>query len=561
MQLCTHCGSEYADEVSFCLRDGARLGGQPAPPGADALGVGSVLVGQLELREACGSGAMGTVFRAWQSQMEREVAVKLLRRELLATPGLVRRFYREARAAARLSHPNIVVVHAIGETTQRLPFIVMEYVAGESLARLCQQQGALPVARALAIARQIASALVEAHGHEIVHRDLKPANILLQRRGSGGDCVKVVDFGIAKIVCDGDESQLTQTGAIFGTPHYLAPEQAAGADVDARADLYALGVILFLMLTGSLPFPNPNGMEVLLQHLQQPPPRPRDLAPHLSAELEALVLRALCKERAQRWPTAAALHDALLALETGGATAAAPAAPRAIPALAPSPTDPRRITLRRSTWGASLVLAAALGVTVGALAIRVIGRTALAPATSRTARAAPPLETTAAAALPPAPGAPDGVGGPDERRVGAEDAHRLGTPAPAPQPAASSPQTGHPPAPGARRRHPRTAPPAALARAARGSARSAALAAVLPTTPPAVPPPLPRPALPTALPTALPSAPDAGGPRSAPPLTVGPLGPDPAGTAPPPPVEPVIDPPPQTSPGAAEAADDEAQRF
>jgi hypothetical protein len=404
VRACASCGSEYAEDLSFCPRDGTPLPSLLAQ--APAARVGSVLAGQIELREPCGTGSMGTVFRAWQSTMERDVAVKVLRRELLATPTLVRRFYREARAAARLSHPNIVVVHALGETAEQLPFIVMEYVAGESLAQLCQQQGALPVPRALGIARQIASALVEAHEHDVVHRDLKPANILLQRRSSGGDCVKVVDFGIAKIVsdgaCDGEQSQLTQTGAIFGTPHYLAPEQAAGADVDGRADLYALGVILFLMLTGRLPFPNPNGLEVLVQQLQEPPPRPRDLAPHLSAELEALVLRALRKDRAQRWPTAAALHEALLALE-GDAAAAAGGRDglRSTSALAPPIVGPRAAVAggpqceggvrcergvpatlvpwggRRSTWAGSLVLAAALGATAGALTIRALGQASI----------------------------------------------------------------------------------------------------------------------------------------------------------------------------------------
>lgn len=387
-RVCPGCGGRYAEDVSYCPFDGKPLllPGLPTPP--DLPRVGAVLAGQLELREVCGTGSMGTVFRAWQRSMERNVAVKILRRDLLATATLVRRFYREARAAARLAHPNIVVVHSVGETVEQLPFIVMEYVAGESLAQLCDQRGALPVGRALGIARQIASALVEAHEHEVVHRDLKPANILLQRRRSGGDVVKVVDFGIAKLACEEDTSQLTQTGAIFGTPHFLAPEQAAGVPVDARADFYALGVMLFLMLTGRLPFPNPNGMEVLLQHLHDPPPRPRELAPHLTPELEALVLRALAKDPQQRWPTAVALHDALLALEPGAALAleesgrstepsagsnAGRSGGDAIDDAAGASYDLSRPWVSRSTWLGSLVLAAALGATAGALAIRAMG--------------------------------------------------------------------------------------------------------------------------------------------------------------------------------------------
>src|SRR5581483_3625326 len=234
--------------------------------------------------------AMGTVYRAYQRTMDRVVAVKILRRELLKEPEVVRRFLREARAAAKLQHPNIVTVHLVGETDDGVPFLVMEHVDGVSLEMICEAQGAQPASRVVALGRQIASALAEAHAVGIIHRDLKPANILVTDRSRTPDQVKVLDFGIAKIVQGADQSLVTRDGVIFGTPHYIAPEQAAGGDIDQRADLYSLGVILFRLSTGRLPFEGSQGMQVVLKHLREAPPRPRQIAPEMPPALEQLIL-------------------------------------------------------------------------------------------------------------------------------------------------------------------------------------------------------------------------------------------------------------------------------
>ncbi len=297
---CTHCRRQYPGEVHFCPVDGFA-----AVPVGDPY-LGRQLMGQFQLVAACGRGATGTVYRAMQSSMDRQVAVKVLSSELLTDPSIIKRFVREARAGARLSHPNIATVHLVGQTDEGVPYIVMEYIEGPPLSALLEADAPLPAERILHIGEQIASALCEAHDHGIIHRDLKPENILLTERRGEGDVVKVVDFGIAKIVADGmpADSQVSRLGTIFGTPHYIAPEQASGTEIDGRADLYSLGCILFQMATGRVPFEGTAGIQVLLRHLREAPPHPRALNPLLPEPLAVLILQLLAKERADRPPGA-----------------------------------------------------------------------------------------------------------------------------------------------------------------------------------------------------------------------------------------------------------------
>lgn len=305
MRHCPVCQRSYDEDARFCPHDGTRL---EAP--LDPI-IGKVLHGQFEVREVCGRGSMGTVYRAWQGSMDREVAIKLLRRDLMRDPRVIKRFHREAKASARLSHPSIITVYMVGDTEDGVPFIAMEYVKGRSLDRALTEDGILPPARAIHIAKQITSALGEAHTQGIVHRDLKPENIYLAEASHTPDFVKILDFGIAKILHAQDESMLTQTGAIFGTPFYLSPEQASGGDIDHRCDLYALGVILFRMVTGRLPFFSDSGMAVLIQHLKEAPPRPTQFVPTLPAPLEHLILKALAKAPEERFQSASAMGEAL----------------------------------------------------------------------------------------------------------------------------------------------------------------------------------------------------------------------------------------------------------
>ena len=306
MKVCPLCGESLLDDARFCPGDGSLLVTATDPY------IGKVFLDQFEVREVCGRGSMGTVYKAWQTSMDREVAIKVLRKNLMKDATIVKRFHREARAAARLSHPNIITVFMVGDTDDGIPFLAMEFVKGQSLASACEADGPLAPVRAIHIVRQITSALTDAHSQNVVHRDLKPENILLSNRPQSPDFVKVLDFGIAKILHGDDgESQLTQTGAIFGTPHYLAPEQASGGDVDHRTDLYALGVILFEVVVGRLPFPSDSGMAVLVQHIKDAPPRPRDLNSRIPQPLEDVILRAMEKDPKDRFQSADDFGEAL----------------------------------------------------------------------------------------------------------------------------------------------------------------------------------------------------------------------------------------------------------
>jgi eukaryotic-like serine/threonine-protein kinase len=260
---------------------------------------------------------MGTVYRAWQSGMERQVAVKLLRADLTHDQDLRRRFLREARAAARLSHPNIVSVHLVGETEAAVPYLVMEYLAGETLDDVLERDEVLAPRRAVAIARQIACALAEAHAEGVVHRDLKPANIILTQRRASGELVKIVDFGIAKVAHHpffNVSTRLTREGVVFGTPHYIAPEQAQGAALDGRADIYSLGILLYRMLSGTLPFDG-AAIAVMLAHISRKPLHLLEVAPDVDRRLAAIVMRCLAKNPDERFASAEGLAAALAALE------------------------------------------------------------------------------------------------------------------------------------------------------------------------------------------------------------------------------------------------------
>jgi serine/threonine-protein kinase len=271
------------------------------------------LPGGYVILELVGIGGMGRVYRAEQRALGRTVAVKVIHPHLSGDESAAARFITEARASSRLNHPNSVGVIDFGKTDEGRLYLVMEYLRGRDLARVAYEDGPLPVRRILDVLRQALAALAEAHHLGIIHRDLKPENIILEPLRSGGDFVKVVDFGLAKMIEGPRQPAITTPGIICGTPDYMAPEQGRGAPIDARTDLYAMGVILFQLLTGRLPFEADTPTQVVLMHLSIPAPDPRQVAPerNIPESLTGIVARALTKDPEERFLSADEMAEAL----------------------------------------------------------------------------------------------------------------------------------------------------------------------------------------------------------------------------------------------------------
>jgi eukaryotic-like serine/threonine-protein kinase len=306
------------------MNDPASSPTQLATPPPNDPSVGKVVGERYRLLGRIGEGGMGAVYRAEHTLMKKTVAIKLLHGELGQVDEAVRRFEREAQSSSRLNHPNIVAVTDFGRAATGEFFLVMEYVPGHSLADAIQLARRLPVARALLIVRQMLQALAHAHAQGVVHRDLKPANVMLTRGQPGStaaseDVVKILDFGIAKMSQDLAEGErpLTQAAMVFGTPSYMSPEQATAQEVDARADLYACGVMLYELLTGRKPFVAQDIAKILAMQVTAKVPSFAEVAPdlRLPAALEAAVLKALEKDRSKRFQTAGEFLAALESLE------------------------------------------------------------------------------------------------------------------------------------------------------------------------------------------------------------------------------------------------------
>lgn len=317
MSICPTCKTTYPDTMRLCPTDGSVLEGGGAPEDDN---VGRSLDGKYRLDKRLNSGGMGTVYKATHLMLGKTMAVKLIKANLPASPEVVRRFQREAKAASALNHPNIAPAYDLGQTQDGTLYIAMEYIDGASLKDVIQA-GPIAPERTIHLLRQVASALSLAHRHEIIHRDLKPQNIMVTKDADGHEVAKLLDFGIAKTL-DDSATQLTATGFSLGTPQYMSPEQAYGRPVDGRSDIYSLGIILYEMLAGEVPFSDPSTPAVLVKQMTEMPIPPSLKRPDRSIppELAAIALKCLEKDPANRFQTADEFGAALDAAAVSSGT-------------------------------------------------------------------------------------------------------------------------------------------------------------------------------------------------------------------------------------------------
>lgn len=305
-------GPEPSDPDSVSKPGDGRL----EPPAADPY-IGCTIDGRYQVETILGEGGMGVVYRCTHSIIGKKVAMKVLRADLARNEEVTERFLNEAKSASSIGSPHIIDISDFGRLPDNSTYFVMEYLEGQTLANVVDRQGPVPIERLVHIAEQLADGLYAAHEAGIIHRDLKPDNIFLVPR-DGRDFVKILDFGIAKAATT--EGKLTQAGQVFGTPHYMSPEQAAGTPIDHRADIYSLGVILYEMASGRLPFDAENFMGILTQHMYKAPAPISSLVPppqDVPAGLEAIILKCLSKIPDQRYATMRELGDDLRRFREG----------------------------------------------------------------------------------------------------------------------------------------------------------------------------------------------------------------------------------------------------
>ena len=312
VKRCPECGTGFGREGAFCPFDGVALTSSTWDPTRDPL-TDTIIDHRYEVIEPLGEGGMGTVYKVRHTTLNRLFAMKVLRRDLAADTMLAARFLQEARATAAIHHSSVVAINDFGKLDDGAPYFVMELLVGETLATRMRARGLLAPREAAGIASKLADALGAAHAANVVHRDLKPENVFLVGAAAGKaatDEVRIVDFGAAKIM---GGSKLTRPGVVFGTPYYMSPEQASGQPVDARADIYSLGVLLYEMITGALPFEADTYMGVLTKHMFAAPVKPSERTPTgvQLGDLETIVLRALEKDPNARYASMGELSAAI----------------------------------------------------------------------------------------------------------------------------------------------------------------------------------------------------------------------------------------------------------
>ena len=324
MKICRKCGAKYPDTEKTCSVDGEDLHPLPAflakrsPAHSEPKKITDPFIGKniekYKVLSKLGEGGMGIVYEAEHIHIGKKVALKILREDYTQKQDVVERFKQEARSATIIGHPNIIDVTDFGYTYDGRVFFVMEYLDGDDMATVLENNRILPCKRVVRIIKQVCDALQAAHDKHIIHRDMKPENIFIQHAGTEEEKVKILDFGIAKMsVLEGGGRKLTKTGVVFGTPEYMSPEQAAGKPVDHRIDIYAVGVILYEMLAGAVPFTGDTFMSILSKHIFESVPPLREMNPNLDIPepLERIIYKCLEKEAENRFQDATSLAKAI----------------------------------------------------------------------------------------------------------------------------------------------------------------------------------------------------------------------------------------------------------
>jgi tRNA A-37 threonylcarbamoyl transferase component Bud32 len=387
----------------------------PPGPHSDRY-LGCTIDSRYKVEGIIGEGGMGVVYQCRHKIIDKRVALKILRADLARDAEVTERFLMEAKAASAIADEHIISISDFGQLPDGAAYFVMEFLEGTPLAQLAGGGRPMPLERILPIARQLAEGLGAAHQRGIVHRDLKPDNVFLIQRGKEADFVKILDFGIAKVSSTGG-GRLTQAGSVFGTPHYMSPEQAAGTPLDQRGDIYSLGVMLYELATGRVPFDAENFVGILSQHLYQEPPAPRAAAPdaQIPEEFEAIILKCMAKKPEQRYQAMVQLRDDLWQLErrliaqrTPDSTLAALQDPSASVEGTALSTELTLASLRPRRWPLIAAILAPIAVVSGVLAFELGGigaRAALQRTSSEATRSAPGAAVPAplpAPAPPPA---------------------------------------------------------------------------------------------------------------------------------------------------------------